>query len=443
MTSVAVSRCGSLSGALNFPGDKSLSHRAIIFGCLAEGKSRFTNVLPAEDCVCTREAFKAMGVDILEVSPTELVINGKGLGSLRAPSKPLWMGNSGTAMRLMLGVLAGQGFEATLTGDPSLSSRPMRRVTEPLKWMGAQIEGKDGANHAPLKISGGKLQAIDAKLLVASAQVKSAILLAGLYADGVTRVTEPELSRDHTERFLEYFGVKIGRGDPTGCPYTVSVQGGQTLQARSFEIAGDISGAAFFMAAAVLVPGSKLSFRSVLSNPTRTGVIEVLKRMGVVFGDFRENAGAGPEPMADFTLSPQPLKSFEIKKEELPSLIDEVPILCVLATQAKGTSVIHDASELRVKETDRIRSMTENLSAMGAKIRSQGDSIIIEGPTPLKGARWDSFKDHRTAMCGAIAGLIAEGSTAVDDLDCVNTSFPDFFALLERSGAPLKPRGGR
>ncbi len=402
-----------LNGELDFPGDKSLTHRAIIFGSLAEGDSHFTNVLPGEDCVSTREAFREMGVEMRVVSPTELIIRGKGLASLRTPKKELYLGNSGTSMRLLLGVLAGQPFKAVLTGDASLSMRPMRRVTDYLRKMGAVIEGRDNANFAPLTIIGGPLEAIDANIPIASAQVKSAILLAGLYAKGTTRVTEPLKSRDHTERFLKYFGVP--------------------LRAKSFTIAGDISSAAFFMAAAVLVSGSEVTFRSVLWNPTRTGVVDVLKRMGAQFKIYSVHE-EGPEPVCDFSLKSQELRAFEIRPQEVPTLVDELPILMVLATQAKGTSVVHDASELRVKETDRIHSMVSTLSAMGAKIRAVGNSVEIQGPTPLSGTRLHSFKDHRTAMSLVVAGLIADGQTIVEDIECINTSFPNFFELLGRLG---------
>lgn len=418
-----------LSGELSFPGDKSLSHRAILFGSLAEGISEFTNVLEGEDCVCTRKAFEAMGVKIEHLGDGHLKIHGVGLKGLRAPMKEIYLGNSGTSMRILSGVLAGQPFAATLTGDPSLSSRPMKRVTTYLRQMGATIEGRDDANFAPLTIRGGNLKPIDAALAVSSAQVKSAILMAGLYASGKTSVTEPTLSRDHTELFLRHFGVKV---EMSGLK--VSVQGGQALKARNFEIAGDISSAAFFIAMGLLVPGSKLEFRSVLFNPTRNGIIQVLSKMGA--GPEISRAGAvGPEFTADFSVAPSPLNAFELSKSDLPALIDEVPVLCVLATQAKGRTVIYDADELRVKESDRIATTTEFLSKMGAKIRSEGNTIFVEGPTPLKGARVNSHKDHRIAMSAIVAGLIAEGQTTVDDVECIDTSFPSFFELLKKAGA--------
>lgn len=427
MKAFTVQRIANARGALSFPGDKSLSHRAIIFGALAEGVSHFTNVLPAEDCVCTRRAFEAMGVRIVRRGPSELWVHGRGLHGLRRPRRPLWMGNSGTAMRLLLGILAGQPFTARLTGDPSLSSRPMRRVTDPLSQMGAKIQGKRGGDRAPLSITGAKVSPIKAKLKISSAQVKSAILLAGLYADGVTSVTEPVRSRDHTERFLRYFGVPVAQKGAR-----VSVRGPARLRARSFEIAGDISSAAFFMALSVLVPGADIRFRNVLWNPTRIGIVNVLKRMGVSVRIERLRR-EGPEPAADFRLLRRgPLKAFTIRRGELPSLIDEVPILCVLATQARGRSVIEDADELRVKETDRIRSMTEGLTRMGARIRARGNTLIIDGPTPLRGAEIRSFGDHRTAMSHIIAGLAADGRTRVTDVECIDTSFPDFFKLLKK-----------
>jgi 3-phosphoshikimate 1-carboxyvinyltransferase len=413
-----------LRGSVPLPGDKSLSHRAIMFGSLAEGRSFFTNVLPAEDCRRTREAFEAMGVEIRSKGSTALEIVGRGQLGLRAPGESLYLGNSGTSMRLLLGILAGQNFRATLTGDPSLSQRPMRRVTDYLKEMGAVIEGRDGANFAPLTIRGGPLRGIHAELPVASAQVKSALLLAGLYAAGETSITEPVKSRDHTERFLKYFGAALREKG-----LSVTLPGGQALSARSFEIAGDISSAAFFMAAAAILPDAEIKFSSVLWNPTRTGVAEVLKRAGARL-EITSVSEKGPEPAADVTVRGGPLKAFEISGEELPSLIDEIPILAVLATQAHGTSLIHDAAELRVKETDRIHSMVSQLSRLGAKIRSEGDSVVIEGPTPLSGARVESFQDHRTAMALAVAGMAARGETLIEDVDCINTSFPNFFERL-------------
>ncbi|MBI2095084.1 MAG: 3-phosphoshikimate 1-carboxyvinyltransferase [Candidatus Omnitrophica bacterium] len=417
-----------VSGDLSFPGDKSLSHRAIIFGALAEGVSSFTNVLDGEDCARTREAFRSLGVGMRSATPAEIQITGRGLHALKAPQKEIYLGNSGTSMRLLLGVLAGNPFRATLTGDPSLSSRPMRRVTDYLGQMGAMFEGRDGANFAPITVRGGELKAIEATLPVASAQVKSAILLAGLYARGTTSVTEPVLSRDHTENFLAHFGARVRREG-----LKVSVERGRPLQARRFEIPGDISGAAFFMALAALLPGSEIRFHKVLWNPTRAGMVNVLERMGarVEVGELHCD---GPEPAADFVVRGGPLKSFEIAKEELPSLIDEVPVLCVLATQAEGTTVIRDASELRIKETDRIHSMVTALGRMGADIRAEGDTLYIKGRTALGGAAVDSFKDHRTAMSMVVAGLVAAGDTVVEDLDCVGTSFPGFFDLLRRLG---------
>ena len=417
------------SAELCFPGDKSLSHRAIISGSLAEGVSSFTNVLWGGDCVCTRRAFESLGVEIQSKSLTELSISGRGLRSLKAPREDIYLGNSGTSMRLLLGILAGNKFEATVTGDPSLSSRPMRRVTDYLRQMGASFEGKDNANFAPIRVRGGDLHGIDARLSVPSAQVKSALLLAGLYAKGVTRVTEPVKSRDHTERFLKFFGADLKEEG-----LSVSIAGGQALKARSLAIPGDISSAAFFMALPLLVSGAVLRYRSVLWNPTRTGIVDVMKKMGaeVLMEKLNEE---GPEPSADFSVRGAGLHAFEVKREELPPLIDEIPILMVLATQARGTTVIREASELRVKESDRIHSMTAGLLKMGAKVRVEDDTLFIEGPTPLKGAVIDSFKDHRTAMAFIMAGMAARGETVVKDVDCIDTSFPNFFELLGSLGA--------
>lgn len=422
-----------LSGELSFPGDKSLSHRAIIFGSLAEGRSHFTNVLSGEDCVCTRKAFEAMGVKIISSKDgTELTIDGVGLKGLKQPKSELYLGNSGTSMRLLMGVLAGQSFQATLTGDPSLSGRPMKRVADPLRQMGANISGKDNGNFAPITVTGPKLKSINYTLPVSSAQVKSAILLAGLYAEGETRVTEPEKSRDHTERYLVHFGGQIQVDG-----LTVSLKPASKLQARSFTVAGDVSSAAFFMAIAALIPASRLGFRSVLWNPTRTGVVEVMRRMGVEFRETLDKV-VGPEWIADYEVRFKKLQAFEIQKKDLASLIDEIPILCVLATQAKGESVIHDADELRVKESDRIESIIGLLRPMGADIRAEGNTIYIKGPTKLKGAVVNSKKDHRIAMSGVMAGLIASGETTVEDIECIDTSFPSFFEILQKIGASFQ-----
>ena len=436
MKSVKVQKLSTgLSGSLSFPGDKSLSHRAIIFGSLAEGTSHFTNVLTGEDCVCTRKAFEEMGVPIdVNNGGTELTIHGAGLHGLKAPKKDLYLGNSGTSMRLLMGLLAGQNFSATLTGDPSLSNRPMKRVTEPLRRMGAKIEGKQDGNFAPIKIHGTKLKGIDYVMSMPSAQVKSALLLAGLYASGTTTITEPVLSRNHTENYLKYFGDDISYNG-----LSMSIAGGKSLRAGKFKIAGDISSAAFFMALSALFPDSSIQFESVLSNPTRTGIFRALKTAGVDFSKMTGgSADTGPEPVVSGSLSAGPLRAFTIQKNELPSLIDEIPILCVLATQATGKSIIHDADELRVKESDRIESIIDLLTPMGADIAAAGNTLFINGPTPLKGALVNSKKDHRIAMAGVVAGLIAEGETVVQDIDCIDTSFPTFFALLERLGAPFQ-----
>lgn len=424
-----------IEGTLSFPGDKSLSHRAIIFGSLAKGQSFFKNILAGEDCVCTRKAFESLGVAIHSPSQDALIIEGRGKDSFKPPASELFLGNSGTSMRLLLGILAGQEFKSVLTGDPSLSSRPMRRVTDHLKKMGAVIEGRDEANYAPLSVCGGHLKGICARLAIPSAQVKSAILLAGLYADTETSVTEPIKSRDHTEKFLSFFGA-----DFKCSGLTTSVRRGREMTSQSFEIPGDISSAAFFMAMALLIPKASLAFKSILWNPTRTGIINVLKRMGVSLIDEKVYS-QGPELCADFSLNQTSLKAFEIKKDELPGLIDEIPILTVLATQARGVSVIRDAAELRVKETDRIESMSTMLNRMGAKVTVEKDSLIIEGPTPLRGASTHSFKDHRTAMSLITAGMVAQGDTLVEDVDCINTSFPNFFKLLDYLGIFYRRNG--
>jgi len=411
-----------IEGEINIPGDKSISHRAVMLSAIASGNTSIRNFLMAEDCIATINAFKNMGVS---VDAGEIVkIKGRGLKGLKKPKTKLYLGNSGTSMRLLLGMLAGQGFEAILTGDESLSSRPMKRVTVPLRKMGARIEGKDDANFAPLEVHGGALQAIAYDSPIPSAQVKSAILLAGLYAKGATSVSEPMKSRDHTERMLKLFGADI-----TLDGLKVSVNESQGLKARNIDVPGDISSAAFFIIAALLLDGSKITLRHVGVNETRTGIIDILRRMGgkievkIVRNDW--------EPIADITVSSGPLQGTTIAKEEIPRSIDELPALMIASTFAKGRTVIKGAGELRVKETDRIESMRSNLKKMGGDLLNEGDDIVIQGRDDLIGAELSSFGDHRTAMAMAIAALRASGDSTINDIACVSTSFPKFFDILK------------
>lgn len=426
MTSITVSDSKTLKGAFCPPGDKSISHRAVMFGALADGESRYTNFLEAEDCLHTLEAFQEMGVSAsLEKGKGIIKIKGAGMGGLKAPVKDLYFGNSGTTTRLMLGILAGQRFEVTMTGDDSLSSRPMKRVTEPLKKMGAQIKGRDNGNFAPLTIRGGKLNGIDFDNKLSSAQVKSALLLAGLFAEGSTRVMEKIQSRDHTERFLEAAGANFRKdGD------WLVVQKTGKLKPFQADIPGDISSAAFFIVGAAMTPGSEVRIEKVSLNATRTGILDVLKRMGAKIKI--EVTQQVPEPLGTIEVQGGPLKGTGIAKEEIPSLIDELPILMTAMSIAEGESLISGAEELRVKETDRIHSMVTNLKAVGASIEELPDGCLIRGVERLKGASVQSFGDHRTAMSLAIANLVMDGSVTIRDTACVSTSFPSFFQHLDR-----------
>ncbi len=412
------------AGSLTLPGDKSISHRALIIASLASGTSVIKNILHSDDTLTTTEALMAMGIDIKETSG-EVTVSGKGLSGLSRPDSPLFMRDSGTSMRLLMGILAGQDFSTVLAAGKGLSKRPMKRVTEPLRLMGASFEGRDDANYAPITVHGGKLNPIDYISQISSAQVKSAVLLAGLYADGKTSVTEPYKSRDHTERMLKAFGARVSIEGPR-----VSVEGGAFLRGQKIDVPGDISSAAFFIVGASLVKGSSLKLDSVGINPTRSGIIDILKQMGanIRIENIRDVAS---EPVGDIIVESAQLRAVTVEGDLIPRTIDELPILMVAASFAEGTTVIKGAQELKVKETDRISSMAANLKNMGAKFRINGDDIIIEGSGELKGIAAMSFGDHRTAMSMIIAGLAANGDTIVDDTDCIDKSYPDFLKHLE------------
>jgi len=428
-----------LRGEINPPPDKSISHRSIIFSSLAEGKSIIRNFLYAEDPLSTIGAFRKMGVEI-EVraihespvrkgggdvtTPVQVIVHGKGLYGLKAPEAAIDCGNSGTTMRLLCGVLAGQPFSVTLKGDASLSRRPMERIMEPLSQMGATFMSDDG--HPPLHIQGSKLQPISYRSPVASAQVKSAILLAGLYCDGTTSVTEPEKSRDHTERMLNAAGINI---EISGL--TVNIKGGNVLNPLDLTVPNDMSSAAFFIAAGAIVPGSELLIRNTGINPTRTGLIEILHAMGadIKLDNRREVSG---EPVADIHVKHSNLSGIDITGDMVPKTIDEFPVLCVTAALAQGKTKITGAKELRVKESDRIAAMAAELRKMGVNIEELEDGLIIEGREKLLPAVIQSYGDHRIAMSMAIAGLMADGETTILDTDCINTSFPGFMEILER-----------
>ncbi|MFA4905076.1 MAG: 3-phosphoshikimate 1-carboxyvinyltransferase [Candidatus Margulisiibacteriota bacterium] len=432
MANLKIKPAKKLQGEVHIPGDKSISHRAVMLGAIADGETVIENFLSSADCLATVKCFEKLGIEITELGTqsTEhrVIIKGKGLHGLSKPDGPLDVGNSGTTIRLISGILAGQSFETTITGDASIQKRPMKRIAEPLKRMGVRCEGRGMGNeiYPPLKISGGKLRPIEYKLPMASAQVKSCILLAGLYAEGETCVIEPAPSRDHTERMLSYLGVKFAK-----LGNKVSVCGPAAFEGREISVPGDISSAAFLMVAGLLVPDSDLLLRNVGVNPTRTGILEVLHRMGAQVEVLDEEIISG-EPRASIKVKSQnsKVKSMEIGGELIPKVIDEIPIITVLATQAEGKTVIRDAKELRVKESDRIKTISTELKKMGAKIEEKEDGMVITGPTKLKGVKVQSYGDHRVAMSLAVAGLIAEGETMIEDTDCIETSFPGFEKLL-------------
>lgn len=396
-----------------------------MLGSIAQGQTVIRNALFGEDCISTVNAFRAMGVHIEGASPGRrqtLTINGVGRMGLRKSKAAIDAGNSGTTMRLLSGILAGQDFSSTLTGDDSLRKRPMGRIVEPLRQMGADISGDE--NRPPLTICGRPLHAIDYKTRIPSAQVKSAILLAGLFADGQTSVEEPSPSRDHTERMLRYFGAELQMSH-----LKTTIAGKQKLQGRTLSIPGDISSAAFFIIGATLLPGSKLLVPDVGINPTRTGVLNVLRQMGAAF-TLEELPAQGAETTAHITIESSTLKPFAVGSDAIPSLIDELPILALAATQAEGKSVIRGAGELRVKETDRIGALAENLKKLGAKIEELDDGLIIYGKTELGGGDVQSMGDHRMAMTMSIAALIAKEPVTIHGSDCINTSFPGFLDTL-------------
>ncbi|WP_146172148.1 3-phosphoshikimate 1-carboxyvinyltransferase [Melghirimyces profundicolus] len=415
-----------LSGTISVPGDKSISHRAVMFGSVARGTTRVDGFLPGADCLSTMECFRKMGVEIRQEGPTSLVITGKGWEGLKEPREVLDVGNSGTTIRLMLGILAGRPFHAAVTGDESIARRPMDRVVRPLRLMGARVEGRAEGSFTPLSVRGGGLKGIHHQSPVASAQVKSCLLLAGLQAEGITRVEEPALSRDHTERMLTAFGVKVKR-DEKG----VAVEGRQTLFARDVRVPGDISSAAFPIAAALITPDSRLRIRNVGLNPTRTGILDVFRQMGGEI-EIRHSGEWCGEPVGDIIVSHSSLKGMEVGGEMIPRLIDEIPVLAVVATQAQGETVIRDAAELKVKETDRIAVTAALLRNLGARVEETDDGMIIRGGTRLKGNRCDSHGDHRIGMAAAVAGLVAEGGVTVERAEAINVSFPGFEELFSR-----------
>ncbi len=421
-------KTSSLKGEITVPGDKSISHRAVMFGALSKGKTEVTNFLQGADCLSTIDCFRRLDITI-ENEPDKITIHGKGLDGLSAPSSILDTGNSGTTTRLISGILAGQPFETTLTGDASIQKRPMKRIMEPLSMMGARIESLNGNNCAPLKITGSSLKGIHYRPEVISAQVKSAILLAGLYADSPTSVTELALSRNHSELMLRTFGADVRTEGTTATVYPRPVLTGQKIN-----VPGDISSAAYFLAAGLLVPDADILIRNVGINPTRAGILKVIKDMGGQITLLNENQEG--EPTADIHVTYSPLHGTVIEGDIIPTLIDELPIIAVMAAMADGTTVIRNAAELKVKESNRIDVMVENLSAMGCDIDGTEDGMIIRGThpsvRPLHGAVIHAHDDHRIAMSFAIASLMAEGETDIVDSECVSISYPDFYGDLRK-----------
>ena len=413
-------------GELTVPGDKSISHRAVMFGSLAKGTTKITHFLEGADCLSTISCFRKMGIDI-ENNSGEILVHGKGLHGLSAPVDILDVGNSGTTTRLISGILAGQNFVSELTGDDSIQSRPMKRIMTPLLSMGADIASIKGNNCVPLRIIGHPLKAIHYDSPVASAQVKSCVLLAGMYSDGITSVTEPVLSRNHTEIMLNYFGAQV-----TSEGTTASIAPEPSLFAREITVPGDISSAAYFIAAGLLVPGSEILLKNVGINPTRDGLLRVCKDMGADITLLNVNMEG--EPTADLLVRTSSLHGTTVGGEIIPTLIDEIPMIAVMAAFAEGTTVIKDAKELKVKESDRILVMAENLSRMGADITPTEDGMIIHGGKPLHGAEIDSYLDHRVAMSFAVAGLLCDGPLSIKGGDCVKISYPEFYEDLYRLG---------
>ena len=422
---------GSLRGSVRVPGDKSISHRALLFGAIAEGTTRIEGLLPAEDPLSTAACLRAMGVEVSAIRAGEPVtVNGVGLDGLQEPGDVLDCGNSGTTMRLMLGLLAGRaGRHFVLTGDSSLRGRPMRRVGTPLAQMGAVIHGRKDGNFAPLAVLGQSLRGATIHTPVASAQVKSAILLAALTAEGPTTVIEPVQSRDHSERMLRAFGARLEVGGPGLTE--VSLIPGASLSGQTVVVPGDISSAAFWLVAGAITPGAALTVENVGLNPSRTGILEVLEQMGarITVRNQRDVAG---EPVGDLQVSHGPLQPFEISAELIPRLVDEIPVLAVAACCAEGVSRVSGAEELRVKETDRLAVMARQLGAMGARIEAFDDGMAISGVTALKGASVDSETDHRVAMSLAVASLVASGTTTLRRAEAAAVSYPGFWDDLQR-----------
>lgn len=425
MRNIEIAKINSLRGEIIIPGDKSISHRAVIISSIASGITKIHNFLKAEDCMNTVKAFQSMGVNIYFTEKT-LIVEGKGLYGLKEPQDILDFGNSGTSLRLISGILAGQNFLSVITGDMSLRQRPLKRIIEPLQKMGTTIFAKDNNNFLPLVIKGGKLNSITYRLPIPSAQVKSCILLAGLFANGETKVIEPIKSRDHTEKMLKFFGAEI-----TENSLEIAIQGRKNLKGKEIIIPSDISSAAFFIVAATILKKSSLIIKNIGLNETRTGILTVLRQMGANITIENEKI-VNNEKIGDLVIKSSKLHGIELKGSIIPNIIDEIPILCVAASLAKGKTIIKDAKELRVKESDRIKSIVTNLRILGVEVEEFEDGMIITGVKEFNGNNVCSFGDHRIAMAMIIAGFQNKKSLLVQDIDCINTSFPEFLEILEQ-----------
>lgn len=419
-----IQKAKKLCGNVKIPGDKSISHRSIMFGSLADGLTEVTGFLQGADCLSTISCFRKLGIEI-ENAGDKVLIHGKGLHGLTAPSTYLDTGNSGTTTRLISGILAGQPFTTRLNGDASIQKRPMKRIFTPLSQMGAAFISERGNDCAPFTVQGGNLHGITYTSPVASAQVKSAVLLAGLYAEGETTVIEPQLSRNHTELMLGGFGAAVKSENLRATIYPNPYLSGQKIS-----VPGDISSAAYFIAAGLIVPNSEIFIENVGINPTRDGILRVAKAMGAQISYENKRMVSG-EPVADLLVKSSALQGTEVSGNIIPTLIDELPVIAVMAAFAKGTTIIRDAAELKVKESDRIASVTENLTAMGADVEATEDGMIIHGGKPLHGAKIRTYMDHRIAMSFSVAGLAADGEASFDDASCVDISYPTFFSDIK------------
>ena len=416
----------SFSGTITVPGDKSISHRSAIIAALTKGITEISGYLCSDDCLATLKAVQQLGVAVDGFGTPQVIVRGVGIKGLRQPDKSLNLGNSGTGLRLLAGVVSGCSFNTELTGDKSLCSRPMKRIIVPLTQMGAQINGLQGApNQCPLEVSGQQLTGIDYQSPVASAQIKSCLLLAGLNAKGITSVTEPNKSRDHTERMLQYFDADISIAG-----LKVTINSNKALVAKPLIVPGDISSAAFFMVAATIVKNAEVEIKNVGINPTRSKIIDVLNSMGAAIKVKNERVECG-ESRGDIIIRGRNLKGINISKEDIPGIIDELPIIAVAAAVAKGRTIVNGAQELRVKESDRIKTTADNLKKLGVKIEEKDDGWIIEGGAPLKGSCVKSYGDHRIAMAMIVAGLVSSGETVIEDTEWIETSFPGFMDIID------------